>query len=131
MSTMFKICSLFCILILIFISPVSAAIHTIPSIDSMNAHRTMKYNSIPSSSLQSDRILNGPTADLLLCNYRMGLKVDPDSPFTPIDEHLHPKCILYNSTTNNGYYIVIDGYYTTGSGYVPHATLTLIHNLYE
>lgn len=83
--------------------------------------------SIQSKIMQSHRIGSGPSASELLHNFGKSDKVDPGLPYTPIDEPITVKCLLFSVNSPNVYSQTIDGYYYfPGEGYIPHIKLTPI-----
>lgn len=117
---------LFCILL---IGSIPSAIAVIPSIASMNSQNHFGFGgvSIQSKMMQSHRMDSGPTSDELLDNLLESLRMDPGLPYTPIDEPITVKCLLFSVNSPNVYSQTIDGYYYfPGEGYIPHIKLTPI-----
>jgi hypothetical protein len=117
----------FCILLICSISSVSATTQNMPLMNSQTRFGS-GGGSIHSQFIQSHGINLGPTDDELLNNFIEGLMTEPGSAYTPIDEPIQVKCLVFGVTSPHIYSPTIDGYYENpqGTGYVPHVTLKLL-----
>ena len=60
--------------------------------------------------------------DQLLRNIPQEYSIDPETPWTPLDEPIPQKFVLFSSTGSDVYSVRIDGYYA--HSFIPHLELT-------
>jgi len=60
--------------------------------------------------------------DQLLHNIPQGFSMDPEAPWTPLDEPIPQKFMLFSSTGSDSYSVRINGYYA--HSFIPHLELT-------
>jgi len=60
--------------------------------------------------------------DQLLRNIPQEYSMDPETPWTPLDEPIPQKFVLFSSTGSDSYSVRIDGYYA--HSFIPHLELT-------
>ncbi|HRX33258.1 MAG: hypothetical protein PHH09_10150 [Methanoregulaceae archaeon] len=60
--------------------------------------------------------------DQLLRNIPQEYSIDPETPWTPLDEPIPQKFVLFSSTGSDVYSVRIDGYYARS--FIPHLELT-------
>jgi len=104
-----------CILCLAFIGSAAAL-----SLDDLQSRSRIGHIDV---GTQSSPVLQSAVfEDQLNRNINQGFSMDPNIPYTPLDEPIPQKFVLFSSTGSDSYSVKINGYYA--HSFIPHLELT-------